>query len=560
MNREYRYQLSCIVPIYNVEEYLEECLESLLKTPRVNMEVILVDDGSTDLSGDIADRYALREPFIKVIHQSNQGLAVARNRGLEVANGDYVVFIDSDDWVDLEQLSKLYQKAEEVAADMVLGTVLYVNPDGNFYSPFLPLPESVTKQVLSGKDCFTELFLASKFVPMATSYLYRRSWLENNNLYFEDVLHEDELWSVEALCLADRIVCTEFPFYYYRQRTGSIMNTLDAGKRLNNLLYIANRLLCFAERFDVAEERIIWSLLYAKSAQLYKLAFWLLDKKRDSRFRLVSHSLYQIYHKHRLLTAEVRSLCLSCFRIANKKLKNYHSWRVSAEVTGVPKVIPNEVTVILFHNRMWETPLIYPKEQVPEGVLITSDQKHLDRADVVVFHLPTLYFDLEGDLDKPEKQCWVGWTLECEENYPFIKSTEFMGLFDYWMSYHQGADIVRPILCTVGRSGEQTGLCDIGKNNIRLGADLGHLCREASVKGGIQLSIVRHGRIDQNQIIFRAEAVKELTDLMALLAGSQIAGVDAVKGDLFSLPGLGNRLNLIREILAGKGFKHGVGG
>ena len=94
MNREYRYQLSCIVPIYNVEEYLEECLESLLKTPRVNMEVILVDDGSTDLSGDIADRYALREPFIKVIHQSNQGLAVARNRGLEVANGDYVVFID----------------------------------------------------------------------------------------------------------------------------------------------------------------------------------------------------------------------------------------------------------------------------------------------------------------------------------------------------------------------------------------------------------------------------------------------------------------------------------
>ena len=99
MNREHPYQLSCIVPIYNVEEYLEECLESLLKTPRVNMEVILVDDGSTDLSGDIADRYALREPFIKVIHQSNQGLAVARNRGLEVANGDYVVFIDSDDWV-----------------------------------------------------------------------------------------------------------------------------------------------------------------------------------------------------------------------------------------------------------------------------------------------------------------------------------------------------------------------------------------------------------------------------------------------------------------------------
>lgn len=439
-----RYQLSCIVPIYNVEMYLEECLESLLKVSAVNMEIILVDDGSTDLSGDIADRYSARESFVKVIHQVNQGLSVARNRGLEVACGNYVMFVDSDDWVNSEQLSELYRKAEEADADMVLGTILYVNPDGYSYSPFLPLPESVTRQVMAGKNCFVELFRAGKYIPMATSYLYRRRWLENNNFHFESILHEDELWSVEALCLADRVVCSELPFYYYRQRDGSIMNTLDAGKRLNSLLHIANRLLRFSERFDAAEERSTWSFLYAKSAQLYKLAFWLLDKKRDSRFPLVSHSLYQIYHKYHLLTAEARSLCLSCFWTAHKKLKNYHSWRISAEVTGIPKVIPDETTVILFHNRMWEAPLIYPKEQVPEDILITSDQKYLNRADVVVFHLPTLDFDLEGDLDKPEKQRWVGWTLECEENYPFIKSTEFMSLFDFWMSYHLGADIVYP--------------------------------------------------------------------------------------------------------------------
>lgn len=444
MSSEFSYQLSCIVPIYNVEEYLEACLESLLKVSAVRMEIILVDDGSTDLSGKIADRYATQRPFIKVIHQYNQGLAVARNHGLEAASGNYIVFIDSDDWVNPEQLSELYLKAEEMDVDMALGAILYVDPDKCSYSPFLPLPESVIEQMQSGKNCFANLFLAGKFVPMATSYLYRRSWLKNNNFRFESVLHEDELWSVEALCLADRVICTELPFYYYRQRAGSIMNTLDAGKRLNSLLYIASRLLRFAERFDAVEERLTWSLLYAKSAQLYKLAFWLLDKKRDSRFRLAPHSLHQIYHKRHLLTAEARSLCLSCFQIAHKKLKNYHSWRISAEVTGVPKVIPNETTVILFHNRMWEAPLIYPKEQVPEGILITSDQKYLDRADVVVFHLPTLYFDLEGDLDKPEKQRWVGWTLECEENYPFIKSTEFMGLFDYWMSYHQGADIIYP--------------------------------------------------------------------------------------------------------------------
>lgn len=175
MSSEFSYQLSCIVPIYNVEEYLEACLESLLKVSAVRMEIILVDDGSTDLSGKIADRYATQRPFIKVIHQYNQGLAVARNHGLEAASGNYIVFIDSDDWVNPEQLSELYLKAEEMDVDMALGAILYVDPDKCSYSPFLPLPESVIEQMQSGKNCFANLFLAGKFVPMATSYLYRRS-------------------------------------------------------------------------------------------------------------------------------------------------------------------------------------------------------------------------------------------------------------------------------------------------------------------------------------------------------------------------------------------------
>lgn len=444
MSSKYPYQLSCIIPIYNVEDYLAECLESLLKVSTVDMEIILVDDGSTDLSGEITDRYATHASCIKVIHQSNQGVAVARNRGLEVASGNYVVFIDSDDWVDTGQLGELYRKAEEAAADMALGMVLYVHPDGGSYSPFLPLPESVTGRVLSGKSCFTELFPADKFVPMATSYLYRRRWLAKNGFRFEPVLHEDELWCVEALCLADRVICTELPFYYYRQRADSIMHTLDTGKRLNSLLYISNWLLRFANHFDTATDRSVWSMLYAKAAQLYKLAFGLGYKKHDSRFRLATHSLRQVCHKRHRLTAEARLLCMSDYRIACKRLKSYHSWLMSKEVSGVPEVIPDETKVILFYNFLWHVPLDYPKEQVPEGILITSDHKYLDRADVVVFHLPTLKSDLEGDLEKPEKQRWVGWTLECEENYPYIKSTEFMSLFNYWMSYHQGADILYP--------------------------------------------------------------------------------------------------------------------
>lgn len=444
MNGSCPYQISCIVPVYNVEQYFDACVESLLQVSSIRMEIILVDDGSTDSSPSIADRYATENTHVKVIHQANGGLSAARNRGLEVACGEYIAFVDSDDWINLQQLTALYRKAIQDKADVILGNVLYVAPDEPEYSPFLPLPEFVVGKVLSGESCFVEFIRSGKFVPMATSYLYRQEWLVKNKLRFESVVHEDELWSTQALCLAERVVCTDWLFYYYRQRPGSIMNTLETGKRINSLLHIANRILRFAGRFDKGEKREVWSMVYVKAAQLYKLAFGLLDKKRDSRFCLDTNSLYQIYHDRNRLTPDARSVCLSCYEIARKKLRNYHTWRVSPEVNEIPAVIPEGTTVLLFYNRIREMPLTYPREHVPEDILITSDQKYLWRANVVVFHLPTLDFDLEEDLDKPAHQRWVGWTRECEENYPSIKSTEFMSLFDYWMSYHQGADVQTP--------------------------------------------------------------------------------------------------------------------
>lgn len=444
MKNNHSYHLSCIVPVYNVERYIEDCVASLLQVSGIRVEIILVDDGSTDSSAEISDRYAGQYSTVKVIHQPNSGVSVARNRGIEEAEGEYIAFVDSDDWVVPDELARLYEQAKQENADMILGNILYVSPDGSTYSPFLPLPESVTGRVLSGSDCFIELSQSGKMEPMATSYLYRRAWVKQHRFHFKLILHEDELWCVESMCLAERVVCVDRIFYYYRQHSNSIMHTLNTGKRLNSLIYIANCILRYAGRFDKEENRLLWSMLYCKAARLYNHAFGLLDKKRDSRFRLVNHCLYQLYHNRNRLSAEIRSECLFCYQTSRCKLKNYHAWLVSSEVIGMPATIPEKTTVILFYSHMWEAHLEYPEEQVPKDILITSDQKYLDRADVVVFHLPTLKFDLEGDLDKSPGQRWVGWTMECEENYPFIKSTEFMSLFDYWMSYHQGADVLCP--------------------------------------------------------------------------------------------------------------------
>lgn len=317
------YQLSCIIPVYNVEQYVEKCIDSLLKIKSIDVEIILVNDGSTDSSPIILNRYAESYSSIKVIHQLNQGLSAARNLGLKEANGEYIAFIDSDDWIISEQLVNLYEQAKQADVDLLLGNILFVPIKGKVYSPFSPLPEFVTKNILLGSDCFVYLNKTGMFVPMATSYLYRSKWLKDMDLYFEPILHEDELWTTKALCLANKVICTNCTFYYYRQRLDSIMNTLETGKRINSLVYIANRILAFTNFFDRKGQLSLWSMLYLKAAQLYKIAFELLDKVNDNDFLLRSHSLYQFFHQKKSLSPEVQCVFAEYYRIARYQLKSF---------------------------------------------------------------------------------------------------------------------------------------------------------------------------------------------------------------------------------------------
>ena len=101
--------ISIIVPVYNVEDYIEECLESLVKQTYKNLEIILIDDGSTDNSGEICDDYVLKDTRIKCFHQINQGVGAARNKGLEVAEGELIGFVDPDDYCDLEMFLEMYK-------------------------------------------------------------------------------------------------------------------------------------------------------------------------------------------------------------------------------------------------------------------------------------------------------------------------------------------------------------------------------------------------------------------------------------------------------------------
>ena len=125
-------KISIIVPVYNVEQYLAECIESIKDQSLTDIEIILVDDGSPDNSGAICDDYALKDDRIKVIHKKNGGLSSARNAGLEVAIGEYIGFVDSDDWVDGEMYEVLYKNAVENQAEIAACNIAKMGLDGQF--------------------------------------------------------------------------------------------------------------------------------------------------------------------------------------------------------------------------------------------------------------------------------------------------------------------------------------------------------------------------------------------------------------------------------------------
>lgn len=187
-------EVSVIIPVYNVEKYLVACIDSLMCQGDLSMEFILVDDGSTDLSGKIADEYAKKEDRIKVIHQENGGASAARNAGLDVAQGEYIAFLDSDDWIKESSLSLLYHEAIKYQADVVMGNMWLCDQDGSINEPFKWISGESPHKVLSGKEGFIWLVRTCFYLPTPVKYIYNRKYLHKMQARFEEgIMHEDEL-------------------------------------------------------------------------------------------------------------------------------------------------------------------------------------------------------------------------------------------------------------------------------------------------------------------------------------------------------------------------------
>lgn len=221
-------KVSVIVPVYNVEQYLAECLDSIISQTLQDIEIICIDDGSTDNSGKILDDYAVRDGRIRVIHQENCGQGIARNRGIKIASGDYIAFVDPDDWVAPEMFDEMYIAALKNNADIVQCDYAEVYQNGH-YKNILLKSKQYDKFKISPNSCFTYRdilpTILTDIVYMAWSRIYKREMVNKNNILFSEYKrYEDHCWSLEAILCANKIFYIDKVFYKYRIRPSSIVH------------------------------------------------------------------------------------------------------------------------------------------------------------------------------------------------------------------------------------------------------------------------------------------------------------------------------------------------
>lgn len=223
-NTTVRPYVSVVVPMYNTAAYLEKCVESIRHQTLANIEIILVDDGSPDTCGELADTYAERDSRIKVIHQSNKGLGPARNAGIDAATGEYIGFVDSDDWIAPNMYEELYRAASTCQAEIAFAGLTTVAHE----QVALIQEQPLAGQTLRGQreiyqvrsSCFgaPPCKLKEDPTPVAVyTGIYRLDFLTANSLRFCNIRSEDRIFNIEAGRQANCVVCISGAPYYYRK-------------------------------------------------------------------------------------------------------------------------------------------------------------------------------------------------------------------------------------------------------------------------------------------------------------------------------------------------------
>lgn len=250
--------VSIIIPVYNVEQYIEECLDSVINQTHSNIEIIVIEDCSTDNSKLILENYAKRDKRIQLInHIQNQGQGIARNKGIEYVRGEYVLFVDSDDYIAPESVEVLLEKAKKENTDILFCDYYKIKSNRTKIVSTFAL-----STVVNGKEY---MYYAPFLDILVWNKLWKTSFLKEYKLKFVKEKFEDVIFTNQAIGLAKRVYSHHFPFYYYRTRENS---TMTSNVNKNHIVSQFNLFKILEEEYlkskgNIDEQQRLKSFLYS---------------------------------------------------------------------------------------------------------------------------------------------------------------------------------------------------------------------------------------------------------------------------------------------------------
>ena len=251
--------VSIIVPIYKVEDYIRECIDSILAQTYPYFELILVDDGSPDNCGRICDDYAKGDNRIKVVHKVNGGISSARNAGLEVAKGEWIMHVDGDDWIEPDMIESLIEAAQVTGADLVFGDFMKYGPSAGYNK--LPTWSSDKKKSMTN-------YIAYVMTTIWGSIAKRSLYADHSLKSPEGISYCEDFHLIVRLChFAKKVVNVHRPFYHYRYRPTSIMSNMSRKTEADEQWAYQDTIRFFKELGVYEDYRKVMSWRVLKSAQ-----------------------------------------------------------------------------------------------------------------------------------------------------------------------------------------------------------------------------------------------------------------------------------------------------
>ncbi len=285
--------ISIIIPVYKVEKYLDKCIESVVGQSYRNLEIILVDDGSPDNCPVMCDVWAEKDSRIKAIHKENGGLSDARNTGMAIATGEFIGFVDSDDWIHPEMYQNLYDLMTADGSDIAACGVEMVWEDG-----------TSSRRLTRAGCCKLNREEAMRAI-IEESWLKQPVWykLYKTGLIWDIIFpvgkyHEDVFWSYQAVAKAEKVSVTDKVGYYYVQHNGSIMDESYSLKRLDAIEAKKNRIHFINERFPAMETLTQIDLLFSCMYHGQMAVKYLKNSERKQAFSLLKSTVLRCSMPH----------------------------------------------------------------------------------------------------------------------------------------------------------------------------------------------------------------------------------------------------------------------